>query len=237
MLWLIVRKAEEQRQASSSKNDHSRPERMEIYTRRLTLYNDGSKCLYKYIYPNCFITSAKLLSGGQALRLFGVGWNNNKVYYCGVLFIYTIHVMFINLQLTWGIWSRHTVSSKLCTCYPSELYRSQGEVQSVGTYPCPHDRWVPEPENRQKNPQCLHLELGRQAGQFTVLKRDIMKYSSQCPTTLTHKNRTVGLKKTKKKTRQQKNTVCLKTCSETSSWIQKCFGCQFEVWAIVYVQL
>lgn len=81
MLWLIVRKAGEQRQASSSKNNHSRPERMENYTRRLTLYNDGGKCLYEYIYLQivCFITSIEVLSGGQALRLFGVGRNNSVI--------------------------------------------------------------------------------------------------------------------------------------------------------------
>lgn len=52
MLWLIVRKAGEQRQASSSKKNHSRPERTETYTRRVTLYNDGGECLYGNISPN-----------------------------------------------------------------------------------------------------------------------------------------------------------------------------------------
>lgn len=48
--------------------------------------------------------------------------------------------MFINLQLTGGIWSRHTVSRKMpCkSCYPSELYRSQGEAQSVGSHTHAH---------------------------------------------------------------------------------------------------
>lgn len=44
MLWLIVRKAGEQRQASSSKHNHSRPERTETYTSRVTLYNDAGEC-------------------------------------------------------------------------------------------------------------------------------------------------------------------------------------------------
>lgn len=35
------------------------------------------------------------------------------MYYCDVLFVYVIYVMSINLQLTWGIWSRH-ISRKHC---------------------------------------------------------------------------------------------------------------------------
>lgn len=70
--------------------------------------------MFIYLQIIYFMTSKKLISGGQDIRFFRVGWNKSEVYYFDVLFIYTIHVMFINLQRTWGIWSRHIVSRKLC---------------------------------------------------------------------------------------------------------------------------
>lgn len=87
MLWVIVRKAEEQRQASSSKHNHSRPERMETCAKGVTLSNDGGKCLYGYTCPNYLFHHQWKIN---IWRLsYKIVWSGMKyeVYYCDVLFI------------------------------------------------------------------------------------------------------------------------------------------------------